>query len=195
MMRSCDFIEPVSEKDLHEPNAWYLTHHGVYHKKKKKIRVVFNCSLKYKGRSLNDELLQGPDLSNNLIGVLIRFREEEFAVTGDIEKMFYQVSVPPQQRKFLRFIWLDGAGNEKVYQMKVHVFGATSSPSEANYALQQVARNDTLDTCVKHAILRNFYVDDLLKSLPSEEQALTFLKRTKTALSEHGFNLTGLKSS
>lgn len=66
----------------------------VYHSRKGKLRVVFDCALKYNGKSLNDQLLQGPDLTNNLLGVLLRFRQYMIGVTADIEKMFYQVSLP-----------------------------------------------------------------------------------------------------
>ena len=53
--------------------VWYLSHHGIYHlkKKKRKDTVVFDCSAKSEGLSLNDHLLQGPDLTNSLVGVLL----------------------------------------------------------------------------------------------------------------------------
>lgn len=48
-----------------EGNTWYIPHHGVYHPRKpEKIRVVFDCSAKFAGTSLNDHLLTGPDLTN-----------------------------------------------------------------------------------------------------------------------------------
>lgn len=53
---------------------WYIPHHGIYHTKKpEKLRVVFDCSAKHKGTSLNEHLLAGPDMINNLTGVLLRF--------------------------------------------------------------------------------------------------------------------------
>jgi len=56
---------------------WYLPHHGIYHPRKPdKLRVVFDCSAKFHGVSLNDTLLTGPDLINPLVGVLCRFRKE-----------------------------------------------------------------------------------------------------------------------
>ena len=66
----------------------------VYHPKKPStIRVVFDCSSQYKGESINKYLLQGPDLTNKLIGVLTRFRQETVAFTTDIDAMFHQVKV------------------------------------------------------------------------------------------------------
>ena len=61
--------------------AWFIPHHGVYHPKKtRKIRVVFDCSAEFEGQSLNQNLLQGPDLTNNLVGVLGRFRKKPVAL-------------------------------------------------------------------------------------------------------------------
>ena len=55
---------------------------------------------------MNDELLQGPDLSSNLVGVLIRFRQEKYAFMADIKKMFFQVRVRKDDQSFLW--WPDG---------------------------------------------------------------------------------------
>ena len=55
------------------------------------IRVVFDLHSEYKGTYLNKELLPGPDLTNQIIGVLLQFRQEQVGVMGDIEAMFHQV--------------------------------------------------------------------------------------------------------
>ena len=88
-----------------EGTNWFIPHHGVYHPRKKKLRVVWDCSSVSGGVCLNDLLLQGPDLTNDLLGVLIRFREEKVAFMADIEAMFYQVRVPKNQRSFFQFLW------------------------------------------------------------------------------------------
>ncbi len=115
-----------------EENAWYIPHHGVYHRKKpSKIRVVFDCSAEYQGELSNRHLLQGPVLTNTLTGVLCRFRQEKVAFTCDIESMFHQVRVNEEHRDYLRFLWwTDGdiSKDPEEYRMKVHLFGATSSP-------------------------------------------------------------------
>ncbi|XP_070571225.1 uncharacterized protein [Ptychodera flava] len=95
---------PNDELDRDDGKVWYIPHHGVYHPKKpEKIRVVFDCSAKFQGVSLNNLLLQGPDLTNNLLGVLLRFRQEPIALMADIEAMFHQVKVREEDSDCLRF--------------------------------------------------------------------------------------------
>ncbi|XP_068206023.1 uncharacterized protein [Palaemon carinicauda] len=85
-------------------NVWCTLHFGVQHPDKPdKVRVVFDCVSKVEGTSLNDLLLQGPDMMNSLLGVLVKFRGGLFAYTGDINTMFYQVRVPEHHRDYLRF--------------------------------------------------------------------------------------------
>jgi len=92
--------------------------------------------------SLNDQLLQGPDLTSCLIRVLSRFRTQPVAFVGDIDAMFDQVCVPDTQRDFLRFFWWpNGNLNRDLteYQIYVYLFGAVSSPSCSNFVLRQAA--------------------------------------------------------
>ena len=137
---------PPDQLNPLEGSAWYIPHHGLYHPHKPgKIRVVFDCSAKFRGLSLNSMLHKGPDLTNSLIGVLTRFRGERVAVTADIESMFHQVRVPEHDSSFLRFLWWDDgnlAGELQEYQMLVHLFGAISSPASANFALRRTAADN-----------------------------------------------------
>jgi len=64
---------------------WYLPHHPVFQPRKPdKLRIVFDCSAKVDGVSLNDALMHGPELVNNLAGVLIRFCKERIAIAANI---------------------------------------------------------------------------------------------------------------
>ena len=84
----------------------YIPHHAVTNiNKPGKIRIVFDAGAKCQNTSLNENLLKGPDLSNNLVRVLLRFRQGKFCVMADIEKMFHQVMVDLRDRDALRFIW------------------------------------------------------------------------------------------
>ena len=92
---------------------WYLPHHGVTSPKKPdKLRVVFDAAARYRGTSLNDNLLTGPDLANSLIGVLLRFRQRPFPVSADIRSMYHQVRVAESDQSALQFLWR-GADRER----------------------------------------------------------------------------------
>ena len=65
--------------------TWYLPHHSVINPNNAKVRAVYDAAAEYGGTSLNNKLLQSPQLNNWLIGVLFRFRKDEAAVAFDIE--------------------------------------------------------------------------------------------------------------
>jgi len=131
--------------------------------------MVFDAAARFNGTSLNDELLQGPCLTNDLAGVLIRFREEDVAFSVDIEGMFYQTNVTPSDTDALRFSWWPGSiyDTPEDYKMLVHIFGAKSSPCCANKALSMTAQDNERKYSpeVIRTVCRNFYVDDVLKSV------------------------------
>ena len=191
------YASKSSEEIIHG-KTWYLPHHGVYHPTKKKLRVVFDCGAKHQGISLNDNLLQGPDLTNSLIGVLIRFRQHPVALMADIEAMFHQVGVPAEQRSFLRFLWCQDMDTKPCsYEMNVHTFGIVSSPSCANFALRQAAIDfeDKYGEDASRTLRNNFYVDDLLKSIEDESTATSLLPRLQGMCASAGFNLTKVVSN
>ena len=139
--------------------------------KRGKIRVVFDCSAEFQGRSINKELLvHGSDLTNQIIGVLRRFREEKIAFMADVEAMYHQVQVPEDQQLLLKFLWWENHDIDTEphdYVMCAHVFDATSSARCSNYALRRtVVENEAVfGQAAANALHYNFYVDDLLKSI------------------------------
>ncbi|XP_043220936.1 uncharacterized protein LOC122381153 [Amphibalanus amphitrite] len=187
--------------DMSEGRTWYIPHHGVYHPMKpEKIRVVYDCSATYQGMSLNSRLLQGPNLTSSLLGVLLRFREGPVAVMADIEKMFYQVRVPEDDRSLLRFLWWPNGDTEReleVYQMNVHLFGAISSPSCANFALRRTAQDfgDKFDADVIDSIQRSFYVDDFMKTGSTADEVLRIARGVRDCCALGGFRLTSFVSN
>ena len=189
------YAELVEQEDTEGNGAtWYLPHHGVYHPTKKNLRVVFDCAAKYNNVSLNDVLLQGPNLTNGLIDVLFRFREGPIAVSGDIEGMFLQVRVPRAQQNYFRFLWWpegDTTVKPKIYRMCCHLFGATSSPVVASFALQYSAdqnKEKYSDQAVE-TVKNDFYVDDCLMSVGSVDEAQNLVKEVSEICAEGGFNI------
>lgn len=188
-------IVPKSEVNADRGCVWYIPHHGVYHPQKPdKIRIVFDCSAQFQGESLNAHLLQGPDLTNKLIGVLCRFRREPIAITCDVEKMFHQFKVNKGHRDYLRFLWWsdDDYGKEPLeYRMTVHLFGATSSPGCANFGFKRIAEDYQGEFGIEAAefIRRDFYVDDGLKSVSDVSEAIDLIDKTKSLCAVAGLRL------
>ena len=187
---------PVSESVCQDGPSWYLPHHNVKNPNKpEKFRVVFDCAAQSGGTSLNKEVLQGPDMTNKLVGVLTRFRQHPVAIMADIEAMFYQVKVSMHHRNALKFLWWEDGDLEKVpqvYRMAVHLFGGVWSPSCAAYALRRTAQDhaskyhpETVKT-----VLGNFYVDDCLKSIRDTEFGKRLVNELVNLLDDGGFNLT-----
>ena len=91
-------------------------------------------------------MLSWLDLTNQLVGVLVRFRVGSVAFMANIQAMFYQGKVPEKQRSFLRFLWWN-EGNMDFeiadHEMCIYFFGAISSPSSGNYALRKAAVNNS----------------------------------------------------
>ena len=151
---------PVMKERAAETQSvvWYIQHHGIY--KKEKLCIVFECTADFKCHSLKVQLML--HLLNSLIGILCRFRKERVALTCDIQQMLHQVIVEPKDQDLLRFLWWKSSAfsvPSQEYRMTVHLFGATSSPAYANYALKMTeAASEFMKT--------NIYVEDGLTSVP-----------------------------
>jgi hypothetical protein len=176
--------------------TWHLPHYGVYHTQKPDmVHAVFDCSARYDGQSLNDNLLQEPDLTSNLIGVLTKFRQEKFAFMADIEKMIFQVRVRKEDQNLLRFLWWPDGNMEskpEEYYMTAHLFGAGSSHACANYALRRTSNDNEAEYGITEAdtLRNNFYVDDVLKSTPTEDATIDRSTKVKEVCAKGRFKLT-----
>ncbi|XP_028410841.1 uncharacterized protein LOC114533508 [Dendronephthya gigantea] len=190
--------EKIPEEELNPDDrpVWYVPHHPVVHPLKPgKVRVVYDCAATYKGTSLNQQLMSGPDQTNQLLGVLIRFRQERIGLVADVEAMFHQVLVEPKDRDVLRFLWWPDADLSKElqeYRMVKHLFGATSSLSVANFCLRKTAElnSEEFDDVTIETVKRNMYVDDLLKSTNTTDKAIRLVQQLRELLQKGGFRLT-----
>ena len=103
--------------------------------------------------------------------------------------------VQEEDRNLLRFLWWpegDTSQELEEYRMTIHLFGAVSFPTCANFALQKTAEdnNSTFNREVSDTVKFNFYVDDCLKSVPTEKQAICLVKNLREMCSLGGFKLT-----
>ncbi|XP_058828580.1 uncharacterized protein LOC131688387 [Topomyia yanbarensis] len=118
-----------------------------------KLRVVFDASCASDtGLSLNDTLLVGPVVQDDLYSMLLRFRLERFAIVADLEKMYRIDTVPrnPQQLA-------EG--------------GKSQHPMAAKM------------------LFKNFYIDDLLCGVTTEEEGVELYNQLIGLLQSAGFKL------
>ena len=184
----------------------YIPHHFVLEPNKPgKIRIVFDASSKFNGSSLNDNLLPGPNLLNNLVTVLSRFRRGQIAVISDIEKMYHQVLVPKGDQDSLRFLWRDEPSDPITeYKMLVHLFGKIDSPCCANWTLRSCATevkglpevqafkdlSDENRKQVTEAVTEEFYMDDFLSSFDEVEETKKTCQNIRDVVKGRHFKLT-----
>ncbi|XP_040197695.1 uncharacterized protein LOC120930586 [Rana temporaria] len=202
MQKILDNLHAEPAPDLKEgEECWYLPSFGVYHPRKPgQIRIVFDSSAQFQGTSLNNVLLTGPNLTNNLVGVLMRFRKEPIAVTVDVQQMFHCFIVKEDHRNYLRFLWHRNNNiNDQVidYRMRVHVFGNSPSPAVATYGLRRTAQEGKKEfgSDTRQFIERDFYVDDGLKSFSTPEEAVNLIKRAQQLLSTANLRLHKIASN
>ena len=123
----------TEEIQVKHPRTWYLPLFAVTNPiKPGKIRTVWDVAAN--GVSLNSTLLKGPDIFNCLFGILQRFCERPIAICGDIKEMFHQIHISKEDQHSQRFLWRNSKNEEiGVYSMNVMTFGATCSPSAAQF--------------------------------------------------------------
>lgn len=176
--------------------VWYLPHHAVIHPVKKKLRIVFDCAASQGGTSLNGSCLSGPDLTTKLLNVLLRFRKYDVAVTADVKAMYMQVKLPVSDRDSLRFLWKEPGQNSMLeYRMCSHVFGGIWCAASSTFALRQCLQRSPGATLAREAVLSAMYVDDLLISKPTVQEARLVAEETRSVLELGGFRLTKFSSS
>ena len=196
------YAEPVPVAEINAKHkTWYIPHHPVLNPKKPgKVRIVYDCAATVGTKCLNDYLMKGPDLTNSLVAVLLRFRKWLVPIISDVEAMFHQVRISPPDKDALRFYWWpDGNINDEpaIYRMAVHLFGAKSSPSIATFCLRETARQfgKHFDPHVSEIVLKSFYVDDCLCGANCEEAAISLIRNLRDLMAMGRFKLTKWLSS
>ena len=164
-----------------------------------KIKIVFGAAAEHDSMSLNKALLTDPDFLNNLAGILLRFRNHEVVIAADIETMYHQVRASKSNTEVLRFLWQENLSESdpEVCQMVVHIFDGKDSSCCANYALKKTGRDnfDNYNPSTNGSVLKSFYMDDFLKSVPSEVEAKQLCQDIIEVMAAGGFKLTKFKSN
>jgi len=189
------WAEEVHDGDDDESELeYYLPHFAVYRPEKLStpLRIVFDSACEYQGVSLNSYLLKGPSLIGDLLGVLIRFRENHIAFAGDISKMFLQICLQKKDIDVHRFLWrnMELEREPTVYRLLRVTFGDRSSPDMASFVMLKIAEtNREIYPEAAEVIQRDRYVDDLIHSCDSDEEAEMKMRDLETVLNSGGFKI------
>ena len=165
-----------------------------------KVRICLDAAARVGGgHSLNKYLHSGPDFLNNLVSVLLKFRQKRVVLVGDIKEFFFQTELNELDAPAFRSFWWDSDKMEReiVLQSRVHIFGAKCSPSIANIVIREHAekiKND-FSPLVYDALINSLYVDDELCSVDTIEDAIELKQGLTAALASGGFVISKWRSN
>lgn len=189
-------MEPIDTKQFttSSEESFYLPHHAVIKNTSTttKLRVVFDASARSSsGISLNDKMLTGPTIQQDLWTILLRWRKHKFAFTADIEKMYRQIMITPEHQQFQRILWRP----DRMRPIQEHVlttvtYGTNSAPYLAIRTLQQLAQDEQTNYPMASRIAKeDFYVDDLLSGASTIQEAVNIRNELINLLNSGKFKL------
>ena len=171
------YLRKVPENEAPPPEVWYLPYFPIVRMSKSttKVRIVFDCSAKCNGITLNDVIHAGPKLHRELFDVLICFRRNPVALVCDIQEMYLQIEIEEEDRPLFRILWRDGETDHRpdVYEFCRIVFGKNSAPMEAQFIAQENARRHRPEyPSAADTVLQSTYMDDSLDSVEDDEKGI-----------------------
>lgn len=189
-------LNHMSKIDVHNNEAvgYFLPHHGIFKENNQttKLRVVFDASAETDaGISFNDIQLLGPTVQDDLVSILIRFRQGNIVICADIIKMYRQIEVCPEQRFLQKILWRSSpSANVDQYELNTVTYGTKSAPWLAVRCLIELAR-ECKKECPRASkvIETEFYMDDLLTTCESLQEAITLADEITQILESGCFNL------
>jgi len=180
--------------------TFYSPHHGVFREDSSttKLRVVFNSSFaSSSGLSYNSIQMVGPTVQEDLVSILLRFRQHSFVINADICKMYRQILVADEFKPLQLILWRSNSDQELLsYSLNTVVYGTASAPFLATRCLLQLS----LDHLQSHplaakSLKRDFYVDDFLSGSDSVSEAIDLANQVSSILESAGFQLRKWRSN
>ena len=158
------------EQVHHVPtNHFFLPHHPVIKEESSstKLRVVFNASRSTtNGRSLNDMLMVGPTIQDDLFDLLLRFRSYTYVLGADITKMFRQVNLHEDDQWFQLILSRSNPDDKiETLKLKTVTYGTAPASFLAIRCLVQLAKDEGQDFPIGRKVLLNDFYTWIISSL------------------------------
>ncbi len=150
------------------------------------LRIVMDCKV-----GLNNYLLSGPNILNDVVGVLLRFRSGLVSYSGDIKKMFLRIFLAHSDRPYHCFLWREAPEKPlRVLQFQVHVFGNAGSPFVAVFVVKEHARKYVGQFPIAvESINNSTLIDDVLDSADTVAEARNTLVQIRKILADAGMEM------
>ncbi|XP_022206389.2 uncharacterized protein LOC111063008 [Nilaparvata lugens] len=187
-------MEQITEPEANSSINYFIPHHAVIKETSSttKVRVVFDASCKTtSGISLNDISIVGPTVQSSLMNKVLRFRSHTFVITADIEKMYRQINIKPEQHNLQLILWRNNPNeNIKIFQLKTVTYGTASAPYLATRTLNQLAIDEREKFAKAAQIVQtDFYVDDVMTGASSFQEAQQIVHDLRNLTQLGGFHL------
>lgn len=196
-----NYIRLATERDLKTkwPNENFVPSTVVVNENKipVKSRNVYDASAKYRGTSLNENLLMGPNMLVDMLNPLMRMRMHKYAFTGDVKSMFHRIMINERDQQCQRLLFRKNLEEPmQIYIMQVMMFGPKCSPF-----VSQMVKNKTaekwMDKCpdAAQALINYTYMDDILTSEPTMEKAIETASQCIKILDSINWHLGSFQSN
>lgn len=191
-------MKEVSEAE--EDVGYFMPHHAVIKETSQttKLRVVFDASARtHTGLSLNNCLMNGPIIQQDIFSIVVRFRTHQYVIIADVEKMFRQISMDTQDAPYQRLLHREHENDKlKIFQATTVTYGTTPAPFLAIRTLFQLADDEEANFPLASKIIkRDFYVDDLLSGADTIKETIKLRNDLLTVTARGGFTLRKWQSN
>ncbi|XP_074037221.1 uncharacterized protein [Leptinotarsa decemlineata] len=180
--------------------TYYIPHHAIFKPDSSStpIRIVLDASASSDSDiSLNDILYGGPKLQTDIFSLLLNFRLFRIAVTADIRRMYHQIKLVNYHWRFQRLLWRFSPDEPvQVYEFNRLAFGVKTSPYLALRTVKQLIKEEGYKyPLAAEVVSTDLYMDDLVCSVSSEEEAQRLYSESVAMFAEGKFDLTKWSSS
>ena len=178
----------------------YISHHEVFKEDSAStpVRLVLNTSLRYKGLSLNDILMKGPNALNNLFEVQLRFRSYQVALVCDLKKMYQSINTKLTERYIRLVVWrnMNTENEPTTYGTETVTFGDKPAAAISAIALKETAElYQHIDEEAAAKIRDDMYVDDIATGGANMEKVQVLKRSIEEILAKGGFKVKGFVTS
>ncbi|XP_065092100.1 uncharacterized protein LOC135712929 [Ochlerotatus camptorhynchus] len=187
-------MRKIDEHSTEVPVSYYLPHHPVIKDSSTttRVRVVFDASSKSStGISLNDVLLNGPVIQDELRTIIMRGRFYRIMLVADVEKMFRQIWTNhidvPLQNILFRFSVEDPV---QMYELLTVTYGTKPVPFLATRTLKQLSMDEINNfPLAARRMSKDVYMDDVITDANDVAEARKIRMELDEMLLKGGFRL------